>query len=271
MHARRAEPLESEPGRGERARGKEGGSSAAGQDERTAGKIDRPVVVLVHGFLVSGRYMVPLMRELGREFDVWAPDLPGFGRSRRVRRTRSPENLADELAAWMEAAGLERAHLFGNSYGCNVVVCFALRHPERAGRLVLQGPTADAAARSFWRQFWRIARDVPRERPSIVPVVGWDWLKTLDPRLWLIRDTLRHAIHDPIEAKLPRVEAPALVVRGGRDPLAPQEWAEQVAGLLPRGRLHVIEGAPHGANYSNPAELASVVKDFLCEEKSVAG
>src|SRR4028119_2296736 len=46
-----------------------------------AGAAASPPVVLVHGLVVSGRYMVPLLEELARSHAVYAPDLPGFGRS----------------------------------------------------------------------------------------------------------------------------------------------------------------------------------------------
>src|SRR4028119_988264 len=70
---------------------------------RTAGG---PPVVLVHGLVVSGRYMVPLLEELARSPTVYAPDLPGFGRSEGPARALDVAGLADALATWMRAAGL---------------------------------------------------------------------------------------------------------------------------------------------------------------------
>ncbi len=94
----------------------------------------RAPVVLVHGLGVSSRYMRPLARHLATDFRVHAPDLPGFGRSDKPRRVLSIPELADRLAAWMEAAGPRRASLVGNSLGCEILVELALRHPERVER-----------------------------------------------------------------------------------------------------------------------------------------
>ena len=58
---------------------------------------------------------------------------------------------------------------------------------------------------------------------------------------------------------------PTLVVRGSRDQIVPQRWAEEAARLLPMGRLVVIPGAAHTANYSAPMELAHVTRAFLSE------
>ncbi len=120
-------------------------------DGQTAGSIP---VVLVHGLVVSGRYMVPLLDELARSHAVYAPDLPGFGRSEGPAHAPDVEGLADALAAWMRAVGLSGAALVGNSMGCQVTVELALRHPELVERVVLQGPTMDPRARSAHRQIW---------------------------------------------------------------------------------------------------------------------
>ena len=68
---------------------------------------------------------------------------------------------------------------------------------------------------------------------------------------------------DPIEEKLARVRVPALVVHGSRDRISPRGWAEEVARLLPGGRLVVLPHAAHAANYSAPAELARAIRPFL--------
>jgi 2-hydroxy-6-oxonona-2,4-dienedioate hydrolase len=78
--------------------------------------------------------------------------------------------------------------------------------------------------------------------------------------------TFRYALEDHIEDKLPRVRVPALVVRGSRDPIVPQRWAEEATYLLPEGRLVVISGMPHTLVYYAPRELAHVVLPFLSEE-----
>lgn len=80
------------------------------------------------------------------------------------------------------------------------------------------------------------------------------------PAAWA---TARLALSDRIEDKLPGIAAPTLVVRGRRDPLAPQHWVERVRDLLPHGRLHVMPGLPHTINYSAPAPLMRVIRPFL--------
>lgn len=219
-----------------------------------------PTVVLVHGQVISSLYMVPTARRLARDFPVLAPDLPGFGLSDKPRRVLSIPELADALAAWMDAAGLRSAALVANSLGCQVVVDLAARRPEMVEALVLAGPTMDAGARTAWAQVGRWVRDWPGERPSLALAHLRDFALA-GPRRAL--RTFRYALADRIEDNLPRVAAPTLVVRGERDPIAPQRWVEQVTQLLPRGRLAVIPDGPHCVNYSTPDAFARVVRAFL--------
>src|SRR5690348_2500848 len=79
---------------------------------------DGPPVVLVHGFGVSGAYMTPLARALASTYRVYAPDLPGHGRSGRLRVAPGIGNLADALSRWLDAIGLRRAVFVANSMGC---------------------------------------------------------------------------------------------------------------------------------------------------------
>ena len=222
-------------------------------------------VVLVHGLVVSGRYMVPTAERLSHSYGVFVPDLPGFGKSDKPARALNVSELADALDAWMEAAGIERAVLVGNSLGCQVIAEMAARSPDRVAGVVLTGPTVDPAGRTLYEQFKRLLVDATRERFSLIFV----WLRSLFEaglsRGW---QTARHALEDRIEEHLPRVHVPALVVCGERDPVAPRAWAEQVARLLPRGRMVVIPGGPHALNYSAPDELVVLIREFVESEVS---
>ena len=221
-----------------------------------------PSVVLVHGLGVSSRYMVPLAEYMASYARVYAPDLPGFGKSTKPTRALNIDELADALAAWMQTMKLAQAVVLGNSFGSQVVVALALRHPELIARAVLVAPTIDPRAPTVIRQIMRLVCDAPREPLSLVPLAIRDYLTT---GLRRGLQTLRYAIRDRIEDKLPQVHVPTLVVGGARDPVVPQEWVEETARLLPRGRSVMIPGAAHAVNYNAPQELAHVVRMFMGE------
>jgi pimeloyl-ACP methyl ester carboxylesterase len=220
---------------------------------------DNLPVVLVHGLVVSGLYMTPLAVRLASHHKVYVPDLPGFGRSEKPARALDIRGLSDALAAWMRAVGLRSAALVGNSVGCGVIAELALRHPGLVERVVLQGPTMDPRGRNAPQQIGRLLLDMLRE-PSLVPIEGFDLLRAGVGRSWR---TFRHALNDPIEENLPEVRLPALVVHASRDAVSPRRWAEEVARLLPRGRLVVVPGAAHAANFSAPEEYVRAIRPFL--------
>jgi 2-hydroxy-6-oxonona-2,4-dienedioate hydrolase len=219
-----------------------------------------PVVFLIHGLIVSSRYMVPTAERLAPFCRVYAPDLPGYGKSYKPGKVLTLSELADALADWMDVLEMANAHLVGNSFGCQIIAEFALRYPQRIDRLILQGPTVDPAARSLGKQLIRLIINSPREQRSL----GWITLKDYRAAgFHRIRQTIKLALEDRIEDKLPLIKAPALVVRGERDAVVPQLWAEKVTTLLPNGKLHVIPDAAHTVNYSVPEKFAAAILSFL--------
>jgi pimeloyl-ACP methyl ester carboxylesterase len=168
--------------------------------------------------------------------------------------------LADAVAGVLQHLGGTPIPLLGNSLGCQILVDLALRYPERAGRLVLVGPTVDPRGRSAAKQIARLLLDALREDPSLVLLATFDYLRAGYWRIWR---TLGYALVDSLQDKLPLVEQPTLVVRGARDPIVPRRWAEDIVRLLPDGVLCVLPNAPHAANYSTPRQLVEVVRPFL--------
>ena len=217
-------------------------------------------IVLVHGLGVSSAYLVPTALALASDHPVYAPDLPGFGRSEAPSRALDVTQLARELLAWMDATGLQRPVLLGNSLGCQVIVALTVAAPERVAGLVLVGPTVDPQWRTFVRQVPRWLLEGTREPWSIFPILAVDYIRCGTRRFFA---TGRFALAYRLEDELPCVHAPALVVRGERDAFVSPAWAERVTNLLPHGELATIAGAPHAANYTAPDAVARLVRTFL--------
>lgn len=225
---------------------------------REAGSGGRPLV-LVHGLGMSGRSMVPALRILGRGRRTLAPDLPGYGRTRGGRRTLGIPGLADALTRWMDALGLDEVDLVGHSLGAQVAAAAVLDKPDRVRHLVLVGPTRDPGAPTWVGQAWRLLLDAPRERPGLLLVAVVDYLRAGPLTMVAV---LRHALRRPEERAMGEVDVPTLVLRGGRDPVAGQQWCEDLARVLPQGRLQVLPGAAHGLNFSSPEAFAAAVEEF---------
>lgn len=226
---------------------------------RISDRGDRAVrpVVLIHGLIVSGSYFRPVANFLDDHLRLYVPDLPGFGKSVSHTGIWTLERLAAGLAGWMDAHDLRDAMLVSNSLGCQVLTMLAVRRPDLVHTLVLVAPTMDPAAASIPRLMLRGLLDVPRETTSLWRV----WLPDLvraGPRRGLL--TLHKGIADRQEERLPRVRARVIVVGGEHDPIVPPEWVRAMAAMIPNARALIIPKAPHAMNYSNPRELARIIR-----------
>jgi 2-hydroxy-6-oxonona-2,4-dienedioate hydrolase len=219
-----------------------------------------PPVLLVHGFVLASEYMLPAARVLAPLCRVYAIDFPGFGLSDKPRRDLGLGDLAAYLGEWMDALKLRQIKVIGNSFGCQIIAEFAARYGTRVERIVFQGPTVDPAARTVAKQLVRLVRNSRVESPGLGRVMLRDYWRA---GLRRIISTARAALTDRLESKLPHIAAPSLVVRGERDPLVPQEWAERVAALLPKGELLVMPDLGHTINYTAPVQFIRAIQPFL--------
>ena len=227
----------------------------------------RTRLVFVHGLGVSVRYLEPTMVRLAKEHPVSGLDLPGFGRSDTPPKALDTAGLGRALAAWLDARGIGPAIFIGNSYGCQVIVELAMQDPSRVVGLVLNAPTMDPAHRSIFGQLWRVLADIPFEPWRLGFLVAIDYLRARPLRLLA---TLRHALADHIEEKLPDIVAPTIVVCGALDPVVTVAWAAEAArlvGISSQGAagatLTVVPTAAHALPYDDPASFASLIDAFV--------
>jgi len=228
-----------------------------------------PPVVLVHGIGASSRSLKPIIHALGDEHAIYAPDLPGFGLSDFPTHPLDVPGLAEGLRRWMLDSRIVSAAVVAVSSGCQVAVDLAARYPELVERLVLYGPTIDPAGRHVLRLASRWARGTIFASPALAPHVVHD---LIDAGPWRAVRSLRMALKDPIESKLPEVEAPTLVIRGSHDRLVPRSWAERVAELIPESEQASVRGG-HVPGPRAAGRLAPLIERFVLEQldESAAG
>jgi 2-hydroxy-6-oxonona-2,4-dienedioate hydrolase len=219
-----------------------------------------PPVVLVHGFAVSGAYMLPLARLLDQSASVYIPDLPGHGRTEPPRGRWAIPEMAQLLGDWIDAAGVDAPVLVANSLGCQVVTELAVQRPASVGALVLVGPTMDPSRRAARHQLLDLMRDSRREPFAVLSQAARD---NVAPDLKWLLGSARAALSDRIEERLPAIEQPVVVVHGGDDGFVSLEWAQTVARLLPNGRLVLVQDAPHAVHYTRPDLVADIVCELL--------
>lgn len=222
-------------------------------------------LVLVHGLGMSGAYWRRLQPLLAAARLVYAPDLPGFGRSSRPPAPLDVPALAHALGEWLDAVGLPMTHLLGHSMGGPVVVAFAAAHPARVGRLVLVGSTAGVRGERAPRQALGLLRDAARESPSLLPVALAAY-RQAGPRRILATEALVDG--DDTVATVASLRMPVLVARGERDAVVSAAETRLLVDAAPGAAFAGIAGGAHAAHWGRAVELARAVEAFLTADES---
>lgn len=224
-----------------------------------------PAMMHVHGFGLSGHYLLPTAELLDGDFHTLVPDLPGFGRSgRRSRRELDVPDLADAAAHFLDDRGIERVTLVGNSMGCPVICEFAYRYPDRLERAILVSPAGGLHNQPLVRAMAQLARDGGREPRSMVGVAAPDYFKFgLTSTAKMFGALMRY----PTLQRLIALPVPTLAVIGDNDPLMPplDRVHEVVAHIDTNVVVVVIEGAAHAINFSHPGELAHIIREYMAD------
>jgi 2-hydroxy-6-oxonona-2,4-dienedioate hydrolase len=219
-------------------------------------------IVLVHGLGVSSRYMTPLAVEWALEHPVYAPDLPGYGRSQTPVRVLGVRELAEALREWLRVVGIDRAAFVGNSMGCQILVELADLDPQCMVAAALLGPTMDQTAKSRFSHVVGLLKDQFREPPSLVPMQAFDYLGNGPVRTVI---TFLKAVKHDMLARVSRLQVPCVVLRGEFDEIVSQVWVEELARRMPRSRVETIAAAGHALNYNAAPVIGPLILWFWRE------
>ena len=167
-------------------------------------------LVHIHGFAISGAYLMPTARACPRGVNV-VPDLPGYGRSERRERVLGIPALAETTLAILDRLDIDKAVLVGNSMGCAISLEVASRGTRADPWPRLGLPAGGVHNQPMSRALGQLARDVLRERTTMFPVALPDYVK-FGPLngLRLFRQLTRF----PSLERLLRTPVPTLAVLG---------------------------------------------------------
>jgi pimeloyl-ACP methyl ester carboxylesterase len=242
-------------------------------------------IVLLHCSSGSSGAWVPVMNQLGRNYRVLAPDLLGYGRSAPWPRDMplASDGELGVLEALLDVAG-PPVHLVGHSYGGTVALSAARRFRRRVASLTLIEPVAfyllrSADAADGWREIAALAerhlaligegRDAAAAEAFVTYWAG--------PKAWQqMPDTARDAAvrsaakvaaewllmfaaADDLDA-ISGIEAPTLLVCGGRTRTPARRVVEILRKAIPHARHHEIAGACHMSPLTHPAGIADVIQ-----------
>lgn len=247
-----------------------------------AGEGSRPPLVLLHGYGSCAQAWFQQLESLADRFHVYAYDSVNHGHSSNSPRDEPEPDRADELAAFLDALGLDRPVLAGNSMGALTVLRWATRNPDRARALVPSGMGVQRAgspddAERRRRMFAPVGEDVlflegsegafTRDFLGTEACDRYVRLRSTATRIEASRHPRQPTFADPgrdeLADRVAAIRSPMQIIVGELDWLRPA--AEELHRLVPASRYAVIPGAPHNVYYETAKPYQAVVDEFLAD------
>ncbi len=215
---------------------------------------------MIHGLGCSSTYFGSLQSRLAANFTVYAPDLPGHGRSDKPQeRMWKLAELTDWLSTFSDQLGLRRPLVVGHSLGGGIAVDLAARYPELASGIVLLAPTGVPEMPALVRQLPRMMLDAIREPLCLYPLIVPAYLRAGPRRiLRLAIDQTRYGQRQA----LGQIRAPMLVMRGSRDPIDDATAMDELVALATGAERIEIPGAAHALQVSHTAQVSEAIIAF---------
>ena len=240
------------------------------------------VVVLSNGVLMSTASWAFQTPVLAKHYRVLLYDCRGMWQSEHPPGPYSMELHADDLAALLDALGIERAHIAGISYGGELSLAFALKYPGRTRSLIVSSAVSQIEPLlEGWMASW-IAATRARDPEMLFRVTyplnfseGWiaanaaaleaarQRYATLDMEAFL--ELLRGFARLDLTGALHQITAPTLVIVGEEDLLKPRPYAEIIAGEIAGAELAVVPQAGHAVCWEQPGLFNTLVLGFLAK------
>jgi len=128
---------------------------------REAGNVNKPTILLLHGYPTSSHMFRNLITDLSVRYHVLAPDYPGFGRSDQPKMkdfNYTFDNMANIVEGFLKELKVDKYSIYLMDYGAPIGFRIASKHPERIESLIIQNGNAyDEGLKDFWvpiKKYW---------------------------------------------------------------------------------------------------------------------
>ena len=222
--------------------------------------------------------------EYAKQFTCISVDLRGTGESDKPHGAYTTELLADDVAAFMQAAGIARAHVAGLSLGAAVGMWLAAKHPDKVQSLSLHSgwPKSDAFQRTIVESWQIVAKAVGVPEMIIRAIFPWCFTPELyaekpeyiESLAAFVRSRPPQSVPDfiqqsnavlahDVEAHLGRISAPTQITFGRHDQLTSTRFADRLKSGIRNSELLIFEGCAHAPLYENVADFNQQTLAFL--------
>jgi pimeloyl-ACP methyl ester carboxylesterase len=262
-----------------------------------------PDMLLLHGLGATKSSFFDTAAALSRSYTVHAIDLPGFGGSSKpATAPYGAPYAAKAVIGTMDALGIERAHLVGNSMGGRVAIEVGLERPDRVGGIALLSP-AVAFVRRDWhwlvrfarpelgvlphslgrqrieQTFWALFADRDLVDPSVADIVADEFeriYRSPGARLAFLSSARAIYLEPPFGKRgfyprLATLQPPALFVWASHDRLIPERFRHHVERWLPSAEQVVLEGCGHVPQVEVPERTNGLLERFFARVDPLGG
>lgn len=214
-------------------------------------------LILLHGNGGSGRYFSKQIPVLAKFFRLFVIDSRGQGRSTNKADKLTFQLMAEDINSLMVKENLAKADILGFSDGANTAMVFAVSHPEKVRRLILNA--GNTTLSGVKKSGLLISDALPKFCHFLSRFIPA--LKNLSQVLSLLS---LETILTPAELK--KITAPALVLAGEHDIIKTRHSAF-IAETIPQARLVILEGLGHRGAKQNPQRFNEEVLKFLTRKE----
>lgn len=240
-----------------------------------------PPIIILHGLFGFSDNWQTIAKALADHHLVVTPDLRNHGRSPHVPSHTYPE-MAEDVAAFMDAHWMFHATLIGHSMGGKVAMQLALAHPDKVDRLVvvdIEPGQADDNHSGIFEALLGMDLSKMTDRNAIEAYLA-PRIPDVGTRQFLLKNITRNAdgtfawkmnlpvlwkhfsdILAPVSGGI--FDKPVLFIRGSRSGYIKNEDWPLITSMFPQARLITIEGAGHWVHADKPAELLEAVRNFI--------
>jgi pimeloyl-ACP methyl ester carboxylesterase len=241
-------------------------------------------LVLLHGIFAEKDHWVDFARPLTGRYRVLAPDLPGYGKSGRFDdQAYDYAAQVERLGLWLDAVGVQQAHLAGSSMGGTIAALFALRYPQRVLSVALVGAPHGIRTPQDSAMDTMIAQGqsplIVRTQAAFKPMLNFLFAKhpflpypvaqqamqealanaNTNVRLWEAQLKDRYLLDSQID----QLNAPTLVLWGAQDKLFDASGADVLKQRLKHGHVQTLAGVGHLPMMEVPRAAAKAYAAFL--------